>query len=108
MSIIREPLSTFNNVQKHQNCFLYSKNTCMPNYYLTTDDAQFLSEITLARKKILFWTLYRTPGQNSHPFETFIDTLQNAFEKMKAESPNCIILAGDFNFRSNIWWTGDI
>ena len=67
-----------------------------------------LCEITIARKKILFGTLYRTPSQNSQQFETFIDRLQEAIDKMKAENPHSIILTGDFNCRSNIWWTGDI
>ena len=61
-----------------------------------------LSEITLARKKIFFGTLYRTPSQNSQQFETFIDRLQEAFDKMKAENPHCIVLTGDFNCRSNV------
>ena len=63
-----------------------------------------LSEITLARYKIFFGTLHRTPSQNSQQFETFIDRWQEAFDKMKAENLHCIILTGDFNCRSNIWW----
>ena len=54
-----------------------------------------LSEITLARKKIFFGTLYCTPSQNGQQFETFNDRLQEAFDKMKAENPHCIILTGD-------------
>ena len=61
-----------------------------------------LSEITLARKQIFFGTLYRTPSQNSQQFETFIDRLQEAFDKMKTENPHCIVLTGDFNCRSNV------
>ena len=66
-----------------------------------------LSEITLGRKKILFGTLYRTLSQNSQQFEPFIHRLQEAFEKMKAENPHCVVLTRDFNCRSSIWWTGD-
>ena len=61
-----------------------------------------LSETTLARKKIFFGTSNRTPSQNSQQFETFIDRLQEAFDKMKAENPHCIVLTGDFNCRSSI------
>ena len=67
-----------------------------------------LSEITLARKKIFFWILYSTPSKNSQQFETFIDRLPEAFDTMKAQNKDCIMLTGNFNCRSNISWTGDI
>ena len=52
--------------------------------------------------------MYRSPSQNSEQFEAFIDRLQQTINKMKAESPHCMILTGDLNCRSSMWWFEDI
>ena len=67
-----------------------------------------ITEIKIARKRVLFGTMYHSPSQNSEQFETFIDSLQQNIIRMKAERPHCMILTGDLNCRSAMWWTEDI
>ena len=67
-----------------------------------------ISEITLTRKKVFLGTLYHSPSQGSQQFETFIGNLQQTLDRMKTEHPHCVILTGDFNCRSSIWWIGDV
>ena len=65
-------------------------------------------EITIARKNILFATIYRSPSQNSEKFENFIDKLQIALNRMQNDRPHSLILTGDFNCRSTQWWAQDV
>ena len=67
-----------------------------------------ISDVTITGKKVFLGTLYRSPSQSSHQFETFIDILQQVIDKMSTENPNCIFLTGDHNCRPSIWWKGDI
>ena len=66
-----------------------------------------ITEIKIARKSVLFGTIYLNPSQNSEQFETFIDSLQQKINRMKAERPDCTILTGDLNCRSSMWWSED-
>ena len=64
--------------------------------------------ITIARKKILFATIYCSPRQNSEQFENFIDKLQTALNSMQNDRPHSLILTGDFNCRSTQWWAQEL
>ena len=67
-----------------------------------------VTEITIARKKILFSTIYRSPSQDSEQFENFINKLQIALNRMQSERPHSLTLIGDFNCRSTQWWAQDV
>ena len=67
-----------------------------------------ITEIRIARKKIILGTTYRNPSQNREEFETFIDSSQQTINKMKGENPHCMILTGNLNYGSSMWWTEDI
>ena len=67
-----------------------------------------VTEITLHRKKIFFVGLYRPPGMSSDDFVLFMQRLELLVDYMRDEKPHCIIFTGDFNFRSQQWWPGDI
>ncbi len=62
----------------------------------------------MGNKKVFFGARYRSPSQNSEQFENFVDSLQQVIDKMKGENPHCMILKGDLNCRSSMWWTKDI
>ena len=45
-----------------------------------------VAEIYIARKKILFCTIYRSPNQNSVDFEAFIQSLQTMLNQIRTEN----------------------
>ena len=61
----------------------------------------FFSEICVARKKIFFVILYRSPSQNSAEYENFIDGLQLVVTRIQNENPYSLTIMGDFHCRSN-------
>ena len=67
-----------------------------------------VSEMCVARKKIFFVVIYRSPSQNSAEFENFIDGLQLVVTRIQNENPYSLTIMGDFNCRSNQWWSEDI
>ena len=70
-------------------------------------DECIVTEISLKRKKIFFVLLYRTPSQNRTQLSQFISNLQKPIDKLSNEKPTNIILTGDFNARSPIFWSGE-
>ena len=76
------------------------------------NDLELLSEIvcaevSVARKKILFSVLYRSPSQSAEEFDEFISKLQTVVDKVRREDPYSFVLTGDFNCRSAQWWPLD-
>ena len=67
-----------------------------------------VTEITIARKKILFTSINRSLSQNSEQFENFINKLQITLSRMQSERPHSLILTGDFNCRSTQWRAQDV
>ena len=63
--------------------------------------------ITLHRKKIFFFGLYRPHGMSSDDFVLFMQRLELFLDYMRDEKPNCITFTCDFNCRSQRWWPGD-
>ena len=58
-----------------------------------------VAEITIARKKSLFATLYRSPTQTTEQFESSIEGLEIIVDRIQAEGRQMMILTGDFNCR---------
>ena len=56
-----------------------------------------VTEINIARKKLFFVAIYRSPSQNSEEFENFISRLQMAITRIQSERPHAIIITGDMN-----------
>ena len=67
-----------------------------------------VAEIHIARKKILFCSIYRSLSQNSVDFEVFIQRLQTMLNRMRTENVQSIIVTGDLNCRSSQWWPRDV
>ena len=60
------------------------------------------------RKKVNFIVVYRSPSQTADKFNLFLDRLELTVENIQAKKPDCIIITGDFNYRTQQWWSGDI
>ena len=52
--------------------------------------------------------MHRTPSQTVDEFNLFLDRLELTVENFQAKNPDCIIITGDFNRRTQQWWSGDI
>ena len=60
------------------------------------------------KKKVYFVVVYRSPAQPADEFDLFLDRLELTVENIQAKKPGCIIITGDFNCRTQQWWSGDI
>ena len=66
-----------------------------------------MCEIQLNRKKYFYAVVYRSPSQDQSEFDNFTMKFELMLSKMHAENPFCIIITGDFNYRSTQWWQND-
>ena len=71
-------------------------------------DECIVVEINLNRKKILYALVYRTPSQTNNECKLFADRMTYLYDKMSSEKPDNIIITGDFNARSPIFWNNEI
>ena len=74
---------------------------------LATMPETIVAEIKLNRKKIFFVLSYRHPNTPIAEVNNFMDSLENIIEAINKEKPAAIILSGDFNARSPLFWEGD-
>ena len=65
-------------------------------------------EICLHNKKLSFVVIYRSPSQNRVEFDYFLNQFEHLINVIKQESPYSVIVTGDFNCRSPLWWPDDI
>jgi hypothetical protein len=66
-----------------------------------------VAEIKLNRKKIFFVLSYRHPNIPMAEVKNYINSLENILEMIGKEKPSAIILSGDFNARTPLFWEGD-
>ena len=70
-------------------------------------DESIVIELKFGRKKIFFTVLYRSPAfhHTSLKFQTFLSNFKNLHLKIQGENPFATFFAGDFNARSQFWWS---
>ena len=61
-------------------------------------------EILIKNKKFFYILIYRSPSQSPQSFSNFIIKLQLLLDKIASENPFSIIMTGDFNARSPLFW----
>ena len=66
-----------------------------------------VTEIDMARKKVIFAVIYRSSSQSSEEFENFISRLQTAITRIQNEKSYANVITGDLNCRSSQWWSED-
>jgi hypothetical protein len=72
---------------------------------LTALDETIVAEINLKRKKIFFVLSYRSPSKSSNPeLADYISKLRTTLDNIRKEKHSLIVLAGDFNARSRLFW----
>ena len=65
-------------------------------------------ELCYDSKKIFFVVIYRSPSQSREEFDLFLDQFEHLISMIKQENPYSVIITGDFNCRSPLWWPDDI
>ena len=70
-------------------------------------DECIIVEINLKRRKIFIILVYRTPSQSITQCKLFTQTLTYIYEKIAGEKPANIIISGDLNARSKLFWDGE-
>ena len=75
---------------------------------LVTTDETIIAEIKLKHKKVFFLLSYRTPSKSTLlEIQQYCHNLASSVQKMKNENPSLIILSGDFNGRSPLFWDNE-
>ena len=59
-------------------------------------------------KKLFFIVSYRHPNISSEEVDTYFSNLNTIIERVNDEKPKAIILTGDFNAKSPIFWENDV
>ena len=76
---------------------------------LTELDETIVAEINLKRKKIFFVLSYRSPSKSSNPeIIDYISKLSTTLDKIRQAKHSLIVLAGDFNARSRLFWEEEL
>ena len=77
-------------------------------------DLEFLGETIVVEisqrnnKNIFFIVSYRQANQSSEESEAYISSFNDIVEKVVNKKPRAIVLTGDFNARSTLYWENDI
>ena len=69
-------------------------------------DIYFLNEC-ITFETCNFVSLYRSPNRSKNDFENFCNNFELTLEAVSATNPFLIFTIGDFNTKSNNWYTGD-
>ena len=72
---------------------------------LTSLDETIVAEIVLKSKKVFFVLSYRSPSKSSKAeILDYISKLNNTMANINKEKPSLVVLTGDFNARSQLFW----
>ena len=90
-------------------CLYYNENLPIVNRTNMTDVGEtIVAEIKLKRKKIFFVLSYRSPSKSSAiEEENYCKKMQALLDNINKEKPSAVILTGDFNARSPLFWQGE-
>ena len=66
-----------------------------------------LFELQIGSKICNFISLYRSPSQAAHSFDSFLDNLKLSLDAMTDNNPFLVVAIGDFNARSSSWCIND-
>ena len=87
-------------------CLYYNIDLPIINRTSMTDiEETIVAEIRLKKKKIFFILSYHSPTKNTAcEEETYCKKMQALLDNINKEKPSAIILTGDFNARSPLFW----
>ena len=88
-------------------CFYFKEHMPVVNRPdLALTDETIISEIRLGRKKIFFVLSYRSPSKNTiGDVAAYCSNMKDSLDKIARENPSLVVLTGDFNARSPLFWS---
>ena len=87
-------------------CLYYNENLPIINREdLVNIDETIVTEIKMKNKKVFFILSYRSPSYNSTAeVDDYCNKLQVLIDRINKEKPSMVVLTGDFNARSPLFW----
>ena len=87
-------------------CLFYNENLPIKQRldFKTQIDETIVAEIQLKNKKSFFVLTYKTPSMPKDQFGKYMSDLQSLYDELLKEKPSVIVLSGDFNSKSPLFW----
>ena len=95
------------NVKRGGACVYFKESlpvSCLPNPYLKEC---LIFEVSINNKKGYVVSMYRSPSQTSHDFNSFTTNLEKLVINISSTNLHFILMIGDFNAKSSNWSSND-
>ena len=89
-------------------CICYKESLPVRTINLYYFEEALLLEITYHNKNVIVSVIYRSAGQSNNEFDSFLSKLEKLVSDINNRKPALSIITGDFNARSQSWWSNDI
>ena len=89
-------------------CIYYKESLPVRVINLSYFEEALLLEMTYHNKKVIVSVIYRSPSQSINEFDSFLSNLEKLVSDINNCKPALSIITGDFNARSQSWWSNDI
>ena len=89
-------------------CIYYKESLPVRVINLSYFEEALLLEMTYHNKKVIVSVIYRSPSQSINEFDSFLSNLEKLESDLNNRRPALSIFTGDFNARSQSWWSNDI
>ena len=96
------------NIKRGGVCIYYKESLPVRIINLPNFKKALLLEMNHNNKKVLISVVYRSPSQNSHEFESFLNNFEQLLNEIDRCKPHLSVISGDFNARSSAWWSNDL
>ena len=88
-------------------CIYYKESIPARVINLSYFEEALLLEMTYHNKKVIVSVIYRSPSQNINEIDSFLSNLEKVVSDINNRKPALSIITGDFNARSQSWWSND-
>ena len=89
-------------------CIYYKESLPVRVINLSYFEEALLLEMIYHNKKVILSVIYRSPSQSIIEFDSFLSNLEKLLSDINNRKPALSIITGDFNARSQSWWSNDI
>ena len=89
-------------------CIYYKESLPVRVINLSYFEEALLLEMTYHNKKVIVSVIYRSPSQSINEFDSFLFNLEKLVSDINNRKTSLSMITGDFNVRSQSWWSNDI
>ena len=89
-------------------CIYYKESLPVWVINLSPFEEALLLEMTYHNKKVIASVIYRSPSQSNNEFDSYLSNLDKLVSDINNRKPVLSIITGDFNARSQSWWSNNI